>query len=207
MAEIQSIKQLSENRFVNLFHVQGENSKGHHSNYFVASRAKTVDELKINTGKVSADGVAIYALYGEARDRVVLIRQWRYPIGTWVYEFPAGLCEPGENYHQAAVREMHEETGLTFSPIEADPMYEAPRFTTVGMTDEAVATVYGYASGELSTKFEESSEEIETILADREEVRRILKEERVALLCAYQLAHFLQDEEPFAFLQKGDEKG
>ena len=203
MATIHSIEQLSENRFVNLFHVKGENSKGHHSNYFVASRAKTVDELKIRTGKVSADGVAIYALYGEKKDRVVLIRQWRYPIGTWVYEFPAGLCDPGENYHQAAVREMHEETGLAFSPIEADPMYEVPRFTTVGMTDEAVATVYGYASGQLSSRFEEVSEEIETVLADRDEVRRILREERVALLCAYQLAHFLQDEEPFAFLGKG----
>ena len=200
MAVIHSIEQLTENRFVNLFHVKGENSKGHHSNYFVASRAKTKEELKINTGKNTADGVAIYALYGEARDRVVLIRQWRYPIGTWVYEFPAGLCEPGENYRDAAVRELHEETGLTFSPLEVDPMYEVPRYTTVGMTDESVATVYGYASGKLSDRFEEKSEEIEAVLADRTEVRRILKEERVALLCAYQLAHFLKDEEPFAFL-------
>ena len=126
---------------------------------------------------------------------------WRYPIGTWVYEFPAGLCEPGENFREAAVRELHEETGLTLTPIDADAMYEAPRFTTVGMTDEAVATVYGYASGELSDRFEEQSEEIEAVLADRDEVRRILKEERVALLCAYQLAHFLHDEDPFAFLK------
>ena len=201
MATIHSIDQLSENRFVNLFHVKGENSKGHHSNYFVASRAKTVDELKIKTQQNTADGVAIYALYGEKRDRVVLIRQWRYPIGNWVYEFPAGLCEPGENYRDAAVREMHEETGLLFTPIEADPMYEVPRYTTVGMTDEAVATVYGYASGRLSDRFEEQSEEIEAVLADRAEVRRILAEERVALLCAYQLAHFLHDEDPFAFLK------
>ena len=200
MANIETINQLSENRFVNLFNVKGVNSKGHHSNYFVASRAKNIDELKITTGKTTADGVAIYALYGEKKDRVVLIRQWRYPIGDWVYEFPAGLCEPGENYREAAVREMHEETGLTFTPIEADPMYEAPRFTTVGMTDEAVATVYGYAQGELDDRFEESSEEIEAILADRDEVRRILANERVALLCAYQLAHFLKDEEPFGFL-------
>ena len=72
MAVIHSIDQLTENRFVNLYHVKGENSKGHHSNYFVASRAKQIDELKIRTQKVSADGVAIYALYGEAHDRVVL---------------------------------------------------------------------------------------------------------------------------------------
>ena len=49
------------------------------------------------------------------------------------------------------------------------------------------------ASGEISKKYMEDSEEIEVVLAD-------LKEERVALLCAYMMMHFLHDEEPFAFL-------
>lgn len=200
MAHIHEIIQLTENRFVNLFNVKGSNDKGHQSNYFVASRAKNVDELKITTKKVNADGVSIYSLYGEKKDKVVLIRQYRYPIDTYVYELPAGLCEAGENYREAAIREMHEETGLTFTPIDVDPMYEAPRFTTIGMTDEAVAAVYGYSEGNISDKFNEVSEEIEVVIADRDEVRRILKEERVAMQCAYQLMHFLHDEEPFGFL-------
>ena len=53
------------------------------------------------------------------------------------------------------------------------------------------------------------SEEIEVILADREEVKRILREERVAVVCSYMLMHFLHDEEPFAFLrveEEADEK-
>ena len=68
------------------------------------------------------------------------------------------------------------------------------------MTDECCGTVYGYASGEISKKYTEDSEEIEVVLADRKEVARIMKEERVALLCAYMMMHFLHDEEPFAFL-------
>ena len=79
-------------------------------------------------------------------------------------------------------------------------MFEAPRFTTAGLTDESCCMVYGYASGEPSRKYLEEGEEIQIILADRDEIRRILKEERVALMCAYQLMHFLADEEPFAFL-------
>ncbi|MCR5177735.1 MAG: NUDIX hydrolase [Lachnospiraceae bacterium] len=201
MATIESVEQLSQNRFVNLYNVKGVNSKGFHSNYFVASRAKTKDELKLVSHGEEADGVAIYALYGEKRDRVVLVRQWRYPIGDWIYEFPAGLCEPGENYREAAVRELHEETGLVLEPLDVDPAFEKPRYTTVGMTDESVATVYGYASGELSARFEEKSEEIEAVIADRDEVRRILREEKVALLCAYKLAHFLNDDDPFGFLR------
>ena len=203
MATITKVEKLTDNRFVNLYNVKGENSKGHHANYFVASRAKEIDQLKLVTHENHPDGVAIYALYGEARDRVVLIRQYRYPIDDMLYEFPAGLCEPGESYREAAVRELHEETGLIFEPIAAEPMFEKPRYTTVGMTDESCATVYGYASGEISDRFLERSEEIEVLLVDRQEAARILREERVALLCAYQLMHFIADDDPFRFLGKG----
>lgn len=201
MADIHKITQLSENKFVNLFLVEGTNKKGYESKYYVASRAKKEEELKIRTGENTADGVIMYALYGEKHDKVVLIRQYRYPAGGFVYEFPAGLVEKNEEFHEAAVREMKEETGLDFAPIECDPMFEEPRFTTVGLTDESAAMVYGYADGVISDRFQEESEEIEVVLADRTEVKRILKEERVALMCAYQLMHFLADEEPFRFLK------
>ena len=131
---------------------------------------------------------------------MVLICQYRYPLGGTVYELPAGLVEPGEDFHDAAVRELHEETGLVFEPLHPDRMFEEPRFTSVGMTDESCATVFGYASGEVSDRFLEKSEEIRVVLADREEVRRIMREEKVALICAYHMMHFLHDEEPFAFL-------
>ncbi|MEE8835665.1 MAG: NUDIX hydrolase [Eubacteriales bacterium] len=200
MAVIDKITQLTKNRFLSMYAVEGHNSKGHHSDYRVASRAQDIDHLMITTGKIHTDGVIIYALYGEKHDRVVLIRQFRYPAGTYIYELPAGLTEEGEDFHDGAVREMHEETGLSLHPLHPDPMYEAPRFTTIGMTDEACAIVYGYADGKISDRFEEPAEEISVVLADRDECRRILKEEPVALNAAYCLYHFLEDEEPFRFL-------
>ena len=75
---------------------------------------------------------------------------------------------------------MYEETGLKFTPLKVDPAFEKPYFTTVGMTDESCATVYGYAEGEISKDAQEDTEEIEVVLADREEVKRILREENVA---------------------------
>ncbi len=39
------------------------------------------------------------------------------------------------------------------------------------------------------------------VLADREEAKRILREENVAIMCSYHLMHFIHDEEPFAFLK------
>ena len=37
----------------------------------------------------------------------------------------------------------------------------------------------------------EESEVIEVVLADREEAKRILKEENVAIMCSYHLMHFI----------------
>ena len=192
MGQIHNIEKLTDCKFLNLYHLNATSIHNTPVSYFVASRAKSINELKI----------IIYSLYGEKKDRVVLVRQYRYAIGGYIYEFPAGLVEPNEEFHEGAVREMYEETGLKFTPLKVDPSFEKPYFTTVGMTDESCATVYGYAEGEISKAAQEDSEEIEVVLADREEVKRILREENVAIMCAYQLMHFLQDEEPFAFLKE-----
>ena len=200
MGKINSIEKLTDNRFVNLYNVKATSVHDTPVNYFVASRAKSIETMKISTRKNTPDGVIIYSVYGEKHDKVVLIRQYRYTLGDYIYEFPAGLVEPDENYHEGAIRELYEETGLTLKPIVVDEAYQKPYFTTVGMTDESCATVYGYASGEVSASAQEDTEEIEVVLADREEVKRILREENVAIMCAYMLMHFLQDEEPFAFL-------
>lgn len=204
MGRVNKVEKRTDNPFVNLYDLTVENRIGNPGKYYMASRAKNAEDLELSTKQQSPDGVIIYSLYGEKRDRVVLIRQYRYAIDNYIYELPAGLVEPGEDYHESAVREMREETGLTFHPIPADRMFERPYYTTIGMTDECCGTVYGYADGVISGDRLEDSEEIEVVLADREEVRRILREERVAIVCSYMLMHFLHDEEPFAFLNAGE---
>lgn len=202
MSKIKTIKQVTENPYVNLYELDTENRKGNPGKYYVASRAKTAAELELSRKEQKPDGVIIYSLYGEKRDRVVLVRQYRYTIGGYIYELPAGLVDPGEDYHASAVRELREETGLFLTPIPVERMFEKPYYTTIGMTDECCGTVYGYADGEINLDRLEDTEEIEVVLADRKEVRRILQEERVAVVCAYMLMHFLHDEKPFDFLKK-----
>jgi len=198
MATINKITKLTDKRFVNLYQADGVNSKGYESHYLIASRSESVEGLKMNSSLTRPDAVAIYAV---CDDKVVLVRQYRYPINGWIYEFPAGLVEDGEDYHDTAIRELKEETGLDLSVISVDPMIEKACYTSVGMTDEATATVYGYASGNVTDQFEEASEEIEVVLADKEECRRILREETVAVICQYQLMHFISDDDTFGFLK------
>ena len=45
----------------------------------------------------------------------MLIRQYRYPINDYIYEFPAGLVEEGEDFREAASREIFEETGMAMT--------------------------------------------------------------------------------------------
>ena len=202
MDRIKGITKLTDNRFLNLYELDAQFRAGRRAPYYVASRRKSADSLKAVTHDNHPDGVILYGVHGENRDKVVLVRQFRYPINGYVYEFPAGLVEPGEDMLEAGIREMSEETGLKFTPVDAGA-YSRPFFTTVGMTDEACGTVYGYCSGEPSTANQEGSEDIEVVLADREECKRILREENVAIMCAYMLMHFIATEgDPLAFLNK-----
>lgn len=45
--------------------------------------------------------------------QVVLERQYRYPVGQVMTEFPAGKLDPGEDPWLCAQRELQEETGYT----------------------------------------------------------------------------------------------
>ncbi len=55
--------------------------------------------------------VGVVAL--DDRGRVLLIQQYRHPVGTFEWELPAGLLDvAGEPPWQAAARELHEEADL-----------------------------------------------------------------------------------------------
>ena len=202
MSNIQNIQQKTHNRFLNYYELEAVHRDGSISPHYMTSRAKDASQLKAVTHQNRPDGVIIYGVYGEEQDRVVLIRQYRYPLGDYVYEFPAGLVEEGEEMGAAGVREMYEETGLTFTPVDAG-CYSRPFFSTVGMTDESCGMVFGYCSGTPTSIHEEASEEIQVILADRGEAKRILREENVAIMCAYMLMHFIASEgDPLAFIKE-----
>jgi 8-oxo-dGTP pyrophosphatase MutT (NUDIX family) len=44
---------------------------------------------------------------------LVVVKQFRPPLGLYTVELPAGLVDAGETFQEAALRELREETGFT----------------------------------------------------------------------------------------------
>ena len=51
MPNVEKITKQTENPFVNLYLVEGTNKVNHHFRYYVASRAKSIGQMKIKTRK------------------------------------------------------------------------------------------------------------------------------------------------------------
>ncbi len=197
MSAIGKIEKKAGSKFLSFYEMEAVHRDGSSSPYYMASRNDDGSSLTAVTHAVRPNGVTIYSLL---EDKVVLVRQYRYPLGGYVYEFPAGLVEPGEDIADAAVREMYEETGLVFAPI-ASP-FSRPYFSSVGMTDESCCLVFGRCQGTPTSIHQENTEDIQVVLADRAECRRILAQEQVAIQCAYMLMHFVSSQDdPLAFIE------
>ena len=101
MGKIHDVQKLTDNRFVNLYHVDATSVHNTPVSYLRGIQSKGHSSaLKMKTGRNDPDGVIIYSVYGEKKDKVVLIRQYRYALGGYIYEFPAGLVEPNEDFHE-----------------------------------------------------------------------------------------------------------
>lgn len=86
----------------------------------------------------------------------VLVRQFRPPVGRWVWELPAGLVDPGESPEETALRELREETGFEGEVTGVGPLiFSSPGLTTECMRIVEVAvTSRGPANPELSEAIE-----------------------------------------------------
>ncbi|MBN3316294.1 NUDT5 pyrophosphatase, partial [Atractosteus spatula] len=72
----------------------------------------------------SADGVGIFAILKRTLhyDCVVMVKQFRPPMGCYCLEFPAGLIDENESAEAAALRELQEETGYKGEVVGISPV-------------------------------------------------------------------------------------
>ncbi|MEE3392519.1 MAG: NUDIX hydrolase [Lachnospiraceae bacterium] len=198
------LERQTDNPFLNMYRMDAVKNNGDHFNYYFASR-RSDDEVMMKTHKLWADGVVIYPVMKDDPGKIVLLRQFRYPVNQYIYELPAGLVDKGETPELSAVREMREETGLKFTVFDDYPEFlKRPAVQNQGMCDECDRTVFGFAEGDFVYDRQEKSEDIQAFKADKNFVKKVLADHVTSIRCQYLLTMFLLSDpaDPFGWLKK-----
>jgi ADP-ribose diphosphatase len=160
---------LNKSKFVTLAAVTYLDNRGNTKQWHMVSRD---EQPKCITGLTQYPDAAIIVPYHHREGKLVVIKEFRVPVGGCQYGFPAGLLDPGENLADAAGRELHEETGLDLVRIYR---YSPAIFSSAGITDESIAVVFAEVEGTPSIRRNEDSEDIEIFLMHRQNVRELIE--------------------------------
>jgi len=118
------------------------------------------------------NGSAVLAIaYTNPSRKLVLIRQYRPPIGTYEIGFPAGMIDDGEDPKESIIRELKEETGYTGFVKNITPL----SVNTAGLSSESCYIAEMEIDENLIDNTDvkqnlEEDEEIEVFLVDENEL-------------------------------------
>ena len=191
MSKINKLTTLAETKFLNIYNAEYSNKGGNVKNWIIASRKEkeNLEGVYLNNKELQDDAVLIVPFHKE-EEKIVVIRQFRVPINSYIYEMPAGLIDKGESPQTAITRELKEETGLDVIEILKNTV-KGQLFLSPGMTDESVTSVFCTCGGTISKAYMEEDEDIEPILLSQKEAQELLiKDVKFDIKCYIYLQEF-----------------
>ena len=120
-----------------------------------------------------AGSVAIAAM--PTADSVLLVRQYRHPVGGELWELPAGSIDSDEDAETAAKRECHEELGMIAGAAERlGEAWPLPGYCTEYMTFFRLTDLRTPGAGDAEAHQDED-EQIQAQVFTLEQVRRMVR--------------------------------
>lgn len=172
--KIKKITTIADTPYLKLYNAEYTNKIGATKNWSIASRKplEVMENIFFNGEEGKIDAVIVVATHME-ENKLVIIKQFRVPLNDYVYEIPAGLIDPGEDFETTVRRELKEETGLDLVKIDYEKT-KSKVYISTGMTDESVALVYCSCRGVVSAEHLEDDEDIEVMLVSKDEAKEII---------------------------------
>jgi ADP-ribose pyrophosphatase len=121
----------------------------------------------------ASDVVIVVPFLGSGK--LLMIRQYRYPIGKTLLEFPAGHVDSGEDPLETARRELGEETGYAAKKIE----YVYSYHPSVSRTKQSVHVFKATGLAKKTGTSHDSGEEIAMVTVTTKKLRELIAKGRV----------------------------
>ena len=150
----------------------------------------TVDTYRLPEGKQGTllqvhhpGGVAVLGM--DAEGRIPLVKQYRYAVGSVLWEIPAGKLDkvPGETPQQGALRELKEETGL-----QAETMVSLGHIYPTPGIDTEILHLYAARVGAKGAQELDDDEFIDVVWVSPKEFQQMIADGRISdakTICAW----------------------
>ena len=132
------------------------------------------DDVTLPNGKTACREIVNHAggscILCEKDDKILLVKQFRYPYKEVIYEIPAGKLNAGEDPAETAIRELEEEGGIRAEcVVKMFDVYPTPAYT-----NEIIRIYRAEGLSETQVKLDED-EFLSAVWVDKNEIKKMIE--------------------------------
>lgn len=166
------VKLVHKGEWISLYEITYKDDCGNTKVYEMVSKYGTFrNPTELSLDNIGNTAIAVVmVVFNKDMSKILLNKEFRMGVNQYIYNFPAGLREPGESPGNTVRRELKEETGLEVVEVLR---YLKPSFTCAPVTDDVTDFVVLRADGELRDS-QDINEEIHPSWYSKEEITELL---------------------------------